>query len=327
MNEVQTLLQKLRSGDYTAEERLALEELLSEQKTDLLSSALDDELGEIQALIEAEKTEKIWSGIKAKIEFPVTKPETKTRSLTWRWLAAAAVVLIISFTFLINRSAELSEIPMLTKTTELGSKTTFQLSDGSIVKLNAGSTITYPESFGEESREVVLTGEAFFEVQRDAQRPFIVKTREIATIVLGTSFNILAHPDEDIQVTVATGKVRVANEQIQVDLDPGEQAKYQLNDQSLTEREVDLDYYLAWYKGILDFRDELMESVVKKLEKWYGVDIELKGDFEQCRVVGKHENESLENILVGLEFSLNLKSVEWKSNELVVITGSGCRAN
>src|SRR5690606_27701037 len=95
-------------------------------------------------------------------------------------------------------------------TTPPGVKSSITLGDGSKVLLNSGSSLKYVKGFGTDLREVFLVGEAFFEVSRDSIRPFIVRTGEISTTALGTSFNIEAYKDENLNISLLTGKVAVA---------------------------------------------------------------------------------------------------------------------
>ena len=123
----------------------------------------------------------------------------------------ALAVVVISTYLLWQGTGQPNGLAMLEKTTQHGQKSTVVLEDGTKISLNSGSRLTYPAQFDKDSREVVLEGEAFFEVTRNTEKPFIVRSGDLVTTVLGTSFNIKAFPTENIAVTVATGKVRVEN--------------------------------------------------------------------------------------------------------------------
>ena len=147
--------------------------------------------------------------------------ESQSVAINWSWLKVAAIfmaVLGISFYLLKNQfisSDELAgavEPELIEKVAERGQKLTVKLPDGSMVKLNANSRISYLSNFGNDSRDLQLTGEAFFEVQRDESRPFKIFLGDLEVEVLGTSFNVNAYPDQHAaSVAVRTGKVAVSN--------------------------------------------------------------------------------------------------------------------
>lgn len=247
----------------------------------------------------------------------------------YRWVGIAASVLLISvlgYLFRGNQQVP-SEPSLVTKTTSLGQKLTFQLSDGSIVRLNAGSSISFPVQFGEK-REVHLSGEAFFEVTKNVGRPFIVKTGVLRTEVLGTSFNIKAYPEEkEIQVTVASGKVKVKKtgsvNETPV-LTKGQQAHYDNNEGKLAYKEVDIYHFLYWKDGIIQFRDESLIQAFNQLERWYGVEFEMDEKVIQtCFINSTYKDESLENILMSMNF-INGISYEFLSDKKIKITGTAC---
>jgi len=242
------------------------------------------------------------------------------------WMVAASVALIIGlgFYFLTYQSNSRAEENILVKSTKWGQKQTLVLSDGSVVKLNAGSSIFFPEKFGQESREVKLIGEAFFEVEEDSKRPFKVLTGDIRTIVLGTSFNVNAYPDQEmIDISLVTGKVRVesanyADKAIDpIYLIPGEQASYMLSTLYIKKHKYDADEMLSWKNGIIYFKNADEATLVDKLEKWYNVDINvLNGTQNKIDITTKFDNASLENVLtslgytLGFDFKIENKKVE-----------------
>ena len=129
--------------------------------------------------------------------------------------AAAAVLLVFFFAgrFLLNTSGNVT-VSAIEQKTANGQQREIKLSDGTVVRLNAGSTITYPKTFSDTLREVTLSGEAFFSVAKNPKCPFIIHTGEIITRVLGTSFNVRAYPEnEDVQIAVVEGKVAVNKKQ------------------------------------------------------------------------------------------------------------------
>jgi len=163
-----------------------------------------------------------------------------------------------------------------------GQKRTVTLPDGTKIWINSGSTLSYPKILGKKQREVLLSGEAFFEVTKNKHRPFIVKTKEVSVKVLGTVFNVSAYPgDKTIETTLVRGKVLAYHEgekksrADQVVLFPGENAVFSLAMQTFSVKKVDTKLYTSWKDGILIFRNTPLTEVIKKLNRWYNVNFEI----------------------------------------------------
>ncbi len=208
-----------------------------------------------------------------------------------------------------------------------GHKIILELSDGSRVFLNSGSQLHYPQYFKGDKREVRLSGEAFFEVTNNTEKPFVVHTLHTNVFVLGTSFNIKAYENESTRITVMTGKVRVAmsekekNEENIVLLMPNEQVIYNTDTSSFTKNSIEDNYYSMWKDGILKFDENKLKEVTTILERWYNVKIKLVNEpLEDYRLVGEYKDASLRSILESLKFTLN---VDYKfTNSGIIISGS-----
>ncbi|WP_292271404.1 FecR domain-containing protein [Butyricimonas sp.] len=146
------------------------------------------------------------------------------------------------------------------------------LSDGTKVWVNAESSLRYPETFGEK-RELVLTGEAYFEVAKDSTRPFIVHVGDNAIEVLGTHFNVASYEKGEVYTTLAEGRVKVSHNGQSVILNPDEQAIIESGTSGIGVREVDASLYTSWINGRYEFRDTELESIAAQLSRWYDVDI------------------------------------------------------
>ncbi len=148
------------------------------------------------------------------------------------------------------------------------------LSDGSKVFLNSDSELTYPVHFDKSRREVILKGEAFFEIARDSKRSFVVKTDMIDVKVLGTVFNVMAYEDEpQVQTTLLSGKVEVAmhNTNKQNQLMPGYQAVCERSTKHLYIKKIDAHFKSLWRDGVIVLEDDSLESVMRMLSRWYDV--------------------------------------------------------
>jgi transmembrane sensor len=216
-------------------------------------------------------------------------------------------------------------------TTPLGSKTKLMLTDGTQVWLNAGSTLKYPDKFGNEKREIFLEGEAFFDVERDEERPFYVKTNEIDIKVLGTQFNVKSYPEENtIETTLVTGSIEIeakkfgSNQKQQLTLKPNQKAtfsksshKLSLLREKLPEKikparvdeikitgEINTDIITSWKDNKLVFSKERFEDILIKMERWYNVEILLEDDdLKDYRYTGAFEKETLEQALNALKLA------------------------
>src|SRR5690606_25369938 len=145
-------------------------------------------------------------------------------------------------------------------TTPNGGQYQINLSDGTLVLLNAASTLTYPAEFGENTREVILDGEAYFEVTKDPEKPFIVRTAKQRIEVLGTSFNINAYNNETTtKTTLLTGAVRI-NTSTNTDTDgesrvltPNQQSVVNDNQKAITVKQINPESAIAWKNGLFNF--------------------------------------------------------------------------
>ena len=167
---------------------------------------------------------------------------------------------------------------MLSIQSPAGQRTPLTLPDGSKVILAGSSLIEYPESFDKKCREVSLSGMAFFDVAKSESLPFHVNTSEITVSVLGTQFSVASYPgDPLVQTVLVSGKVQVTcNENYKsVELIPGEQHTYNSMSKSGSVSKVDAQMLTQWADGKLVFDQEDIYSVCRKLERWYGVEIEI----------------------------------------------------
>jgi ferric-dicitrate binding protein FerR (iron transport regulator) len=164
-----------------------------------------------------------------------------------------------------------------------------QLSDGSHVWLNAGSSVTYPVAFIGSERKVTITGEAYFEVAHDASKPFVVSKNDVSVIVLGTHFNVNAYDDEDaLRVTLLEGSVKVGGKK-EVVIKPGEQAV--VGDDIKVKKDVDVDEVMAWKNGKFYFNEADIQTIMRQVARWYDVDVVYQGGVPQGHFTGKPSRE------------------------------------
>ncbi|BBE19591.1 anti-sigma factor [Aquipluma nitroreducens] len=160
-----------------------------------------------------------------------------------------------------------------------GNQSKLILSDNTVVWLNAGSRLVYPTFFSGKTREVLLFGEAFFEVSKNADKPFIVKTSDIEIKVLGTQFNVSAYAeDKVIQTVLKEGSVAIRQNNAsffdkEVVLKPNQMASFAKNSNETKLTDVDVSYYTLWTKGLLSFDDVDFNRIVKKVERFYNISV------------------------------------------------------
>jgi transmembrane sensor len=154
-----------------------------------------------------------------------------------------------------------------------GKRSNIILADGTHISLNSGSQLSYPTEFKAGSREVYLSGEAFFDVRTISGKPFYVVTRDVRIKVLGTRFNVSSYPDDNTTQTVLLkGKVSAGKNKLfakTIDMAPGERMTYNRDNETLTKDNVDTNLYASWVNGYLIFKNEPIASVFKKLERYY----------------------------------------------------------
>ncbi|MEN7548490.1 FecR domain-containing protein [Rapidithrix thailandica] len=227
------------------------------------------------------------------------------------WLKIAAVFLLPVFGVLLWRnysqqnSNELQgAVEWVIKENPIGQKSEFKLPDGSKIHLNAASKLRFPKQFSDTLRLVYLEGEAFFEVEKEVDRPFIVQAKSLCTKVLGTSFNIRDYPEDGVKkIALLTGKVEVYNnantglESKEV-LRPKEMLHYDSQKHAYTKHSFDPGKVLAWHYGRLFFEKESFDKVIPELERWYGVQIHCESpQILQGKFTGEFTNQSLEVVL------------------------------
>jgi ferric-dicitrate binding protein FerR (iron transport regulator) len=195
-----------------------------------------------------------------------------------------------------------------------GTRTNFYLPDGSTGRLNGGSSLRFPTQFRGKSRDVQLTGEAYFNVTPNPQKAFIVSTGKIDVKVFGTSFNVIAYADEQTtEVTLESGKVEVfkkINNSIESLglLNPDESFIYNSLSDSSEINSVNTTEKLSWLDGKLTFKYEPFEEVVRKINRWYNVNIVIKDDVLKTYIYyGTFQDETLDEILKLLQITAPIR--------------------
>ncbi len=193
------------------------------------------------------------------------------------------------------------------------------LPDGSTVVLNARSSLRYPNKFITDNRMIEIKGEAYFQVSKDKEHPFIVRTDVGDVKVLGTSFDVKAYKDDKLfSVSVKTGKVEVKMKESLMRLLPNECLTYNKENGEITKRKDDATKVTSWIQGGLYFNNTPIQSIVLELERMYGCQIELDSNcvFDET-LFGEHDNQSLDAVLKSIEYSTGIKYK--KENKRIVL--------
>ena len=179
------------------------------------------------------------------------------------------------------------------------------LTDGTVIRLNADSRLQYPSEFSGDSRIVYLEGEAFFNVAKDKTKPFIVKTKKLDVEVTGTSFNVMAYPSENsIRTTLVQGGVNILTKDGKVcKLLAGEQCIVDTASGKFVVNQVNVAFFVSWIDGQFFFDNESMESLMRKIARWYDVDVifeneELKSELFYGTITRSDEITEVLDILV-----------------------------
>jgi transmembrane sensor len=273
------------------EEDVSHEKLLSDYQN--IWSSIDKSVRDFHP-----DSEKAWLNVKAKIS-------TKKKKTNYYGIAAAVAGLLLLGTYFIIKNKQ--PISYLSLKTEKSYQTK-TLADGSTVTLNSYSLLEFPEEFEGKERRIKLIGEAFFDITKNPEKPFIIEVNGTEVKVLGTSFNISAR-GEDVKVSVNTGTVELKkSEKIKIKVEKGEEAIYEkLKDTIKYAPIVDRNVF-AYKTKIFEFNDTKIQDVVNVLNKGYQSDIKLEGqNWDDYALTTRFENENLSDALGIIAETLELK--------------------
>ena len=325
--EFNRLVDKYLAGNASPLEERIINDFFSaqESKANLPQSKLSDEM---------------WNAVENQIRntralrhSPSGHPKRSKRK---KWVLISLVVSLVfgSSAWYIVALGWLSthNVELLASTTSRGQKLIITMNDGSRVYLNSSSTLSYPATFPSDKREVFLEGEAFFEVIRNENSPFLIHSGNITTRVLGTSFNVNAFDANNISVSVASGKVQVdvddasgttSNPSNSVVLLPDQQAIYQKQN-GLTIARIDIERFIAWKNNTLHFEDASLQEVAVVLERWYNVTIEFDDPrIKKCRINGQYKDQTLNSVLKSIQYMYKI-NYEFSEGNKLRLYGKGC---
>jgi ferric-dicitrate binding protein FerR (iron transport regulator) len=255
---------------WQADKEYALKEFLFD---DLVNTAASEN----RTLYFNDLFEKFW--IRRRIENKSYSPKRRSLVLIAQWAAILVVGLLLGSYFDVLKKTEATKY--YTSITPKGSVSQMILPDGTQVFMNAGTQIKYSVNGSDNNREVFLAGEAWFQVAKMKDKPFLVHTSTYDIWVTGTSFNVKAYPDEkDVTTTLEEGHIAVkSSEKLnlteEILLKPGEQLIYNTESKDIQVHEVNTKWYTSWKDNKLVFVNMSLKDLTVLLERKYGVEIEI----------------------------------------------------
>lgn len=252
-----------------------------------------------------ERRSNVWAHIYKRL---TPGPKMYVFTPKYLWYSGVAVVVVAAFlggllTFFIQNTTlnrHLQNQLTIVKT-NMGQKSEVLLPDGSVVWLNAGSKISYSNTFNQNERNVTLEGEAFFDVKKNEAAPFVVHTPNLNVVVKGTAFDVSAYAEDGhTEVSLLRGKVDIYNKKGKLvrKLLPNDLMHYdKAKDTYALHRNNNALQYSAWKDEELIFENAPLDMVVKKLERWYGVEIDWQHAESAKRYTFKVKTESLREML------------------------------
>lgn len=346
------LMARKLSGEASAAELIELEQLLRQQPEENYSMEIMQDLwynkpnidrqhseNEYKALIYRMKQMGIDEGKFDDEDHYINNEQAPAPQKKRFLLYGTVAILLVAAGLLFYKFQPVKEEPdsLVAKnevSTKYGSKSSLALPDGTKVWLNAGSKLTYDKSYGGSMREVSLSGEAFFDVVKDSQKPFIIHTGKMDIRVLGTVFNVKCYPDEhrtetsllrgSIEVTLKDRKDKInlkSNEKLIITdseydkkttaLKTVDPAAVKIQEpmiilSHLTREPVNNDIVeTSWVDNKLVFNSETFEDIAVKMERWYGVTIDLNSEkIKKKRFTGTFENETISQALTAMQFTV-----------------------
>jgi ferric-dicitrate binding protein FerR (iron transport regulator) len=326
---------------------LAQKRLTSEEEEWLLNYLNDNDISDIKKIaaedfetditymkksLDKTQSEQILKEIHNRIYVPAPT-FTQVIRLHRLKIAIAALIIIIAGAGYWGMKSGMLLMPAKKEIVTTGKRKTVRLPDGSTITLEPNSQLTYPDEFTGNTREVALTGEAFFEVKPNHEKPFIVHTAYVMATVLGTSFNVEAYPNGIAKVVVATGRVKVqtvnaSNELQAVIINANQSVTYNITINEIEKRNAPEDavYYRQRTSGRFSYAGAPVAKVVQEMERYYHTPVTLEGNMSGCVFYGYFQvNDNVERALSLVAMALNATVQKKANSKGYIISGGNCR--
>lgn len=306
-----TLAARKLAGEATTAELLELDAMLQEYPELRERYQLLQQYFTISSYHTSADTEQALQRTMSRINIPVAVTPVR-KMFPWKWLGAAAAAVLIgiaSFVVLRSNDHPVEMVKLMERQNGKATRASIELADGSKIWLNAESKLSYPDVFDGNTREVYLTGEAFFDIAPNPKKPFIVHFSAGSIHVLGTSFNVRAYENEAVQTSVRTGKVafirngRLGENPDTIYITPDEKVILQTavadsDSNSIVKEVTSSEDDKAWTEGRLVFRDRTLEDIAAELERTFGKKVTFTSDAPRYyRLTGAFQDNSLQDIM------------------------------
>ena len=323
----QNILFKYISGDCTDSEKSLIEDWIVQSEDNKIEFERTKKLWEANSEYQEFEpdVEAAWQIVAAKTlalnkSLKVTHRSQNPRLAWISGIAASLALIAFSYYYFFSNDQSWTRITAANTTTS----SEYVLPDGSKVWLKPESELRY--AFNDTERPLKLTGEAFFEVIEDTDRPFQVNLGRAEVTVLGTSFYIKANKNEDLQVSVRSGKVSfsdVENDEITVTLEANQEAILEKVSGDMVRREIEDPNDITWQRGILVFNKTPLNRVIAELVKFYNIEIEVESDsLGNCLITSRFDNQSAEEVLEIIKKLLSAELIKTENGFL--LRGEGC---
>lgn len=329
---IEALIAKQLAGEISGEELAVVEHWLAESNENAAYFKSLEKIFNQSATVKnlhTVDTDAAWNKIKNQLHktqadnvIPINKLTKNNYKLLLR-IAAVFVFGVLSFAAYLFLNEE--EAITLNFATTNEAKL-FTLPDSSTVYLNKNGNITY--TFAENKREVVLTGEAYFDVKHNENQPFIIHAQDLEIKDIGTTFNVKTNPESDsVEVIVTSGEVELtaytsATEKTNYKLLPGQQAVYNKKSKSVTKTQTNDSNAMAYRTKVFVFENASLQVVIAKLNEVYGSAISINDAIKNCHITATFKNEKVDAILDVITATLNIKLT--KNENKYVLEGEGC---
>lgn len=334
MDKIHQLIAKHFAEDISTDEMSQLRGWLNASaENKMLFDELKQEWNNFKLISSSKDKARVLNNVKERIRTEDKKSDKPVRKLfsgNWYKLAAS-VAILVSTGFLawyqINEPfSTLNTLGYEVKECNAGENGDFFLSDGSQIVMNGDSRVKYKSDLSGSERNIYLEGEAFFDVARNEQKPFVINMDGANVNVLGTSFNVKAYPeDEFMETSVLTGKVafmpskgRLLKQGASIFLVPGKKGIINANENLINELEVDNQLDIAWMKKDLNFSNTAFSELTKSLYRMYGVGFKFTNDnLKDLKITASFENEKLDEVMKILEMTSEF-SYQIENNLIVI---------
>lgn len=317
------LLMRYVNAEATAEEMAAVEAWVSEKaENKIILKQLQLKQKQLAQPVSDDVVHNEWVKVLDRV-FEQTTPSQQKGKVTrlFGLLGIAATVLIaccVTWYSLRIQHDSTNNAPVIVKT--IKERRQVQLPDGSVVYLAPSSNLVISSSFGGKTREVTLTGEAFFDVKHNAQKSFIVQTANNSKVnVLGTSFNVYSRRGVDEEVKVATGLVGVVNGKTTTMLKAGEQLDYALANAKINKTRVNVSDAASLQNGVLYFNNSNAAQIAQKITRYYNIKVEVAASANKhSGFSGEMKDYGLAKMLDGLHYATGIKYRFKNENSILI---------